>query len=432
LSSSNKYDPFEKLIQDKLDGLNDDYGKSWSDIAEGLDKKDKGRNKFNKAWPFFIFIIGITSFGSLLLYNNTTPLTNDPVKPIETTKQDLNSDQVNKPLEQKSATTKQDKITKKKDKSINTNQTTKNEIKVENNSDIDTNIANEVINDTISNLEEVTDSLTLTEDSVVESIIVNNVQIISKSNMICINDTFQLSHSTCESCNIIWMINDSIYSENHSFLLPMEHSGKFTLTLHQINFIDSTPNNTLLDSLSLEVHDLPKIDFTYETTEDNGIIGTYFTPICNNDISGNIRWDFGDGDFSTSIYPRHEYLVNGDFIVNLNYQDINKCSNYIQKEINITSNKDILAPNTFTPNGDGINDIFMPEGVKISGQPFEMKIFNKSGKLIFLTKNANDGWNGFNQSTGNKCTSDNYLWVIEITNDAGNVEFYKGTILLLK
>ena len=115
----------------------------------------------------------------------------------------------------------------------------------------------------------------------------------------------------------------------------------------------------------------------------------------------------------------------------LNYSSSYGCSQIIEKNIEITSNFDILAPNSFTPNGDGKNDQFMPEGIKISGQPFEMKIFNKSGKIIFTTRNSNDGWNGFNQNTGNKCPNDNYMWVVEIQNINGNIDYFKGTILVL-
>ena len=147
--------------------------------------------------------------------------------------------------------------------------------------------------------------------------------------------------------------------------------------------------------------------------------------------NGEFQWDFGDGKESNSAFSRHQYLENGIYNVKLNYSSIYGCSQTIEKNIEITSNFDILAPNSFTPNGDGMNDQFMPEGIKISGQPFEMKIFNKSGKLIFTSRSSNNGWNGFNQNTGNKCPKDNYMWVVEIENINGTIDYFKGTILIL-
>ena len=115
----------------------------------------------------------------------------------------------------------------------------------------------------------------------------------------------------------------------------------------------------------------------------------------------------------------------------LSFTDIYECTSFSNREIEITSNFDILAPNTFTPNGDGVNDIFMPEGIKISGLSFELLIFNKSGKVVYATKNINSGWNGFNQNTGQKCTNGNYLWVVKLENEDGSISQYQGSILLV-
>jgi gliding motility-associated-like protein len=130
-------------------------------------------------------------------------------------------------------------------------------------------------------------------------------------------------------------------------------------------------------------------------------------------------------------YARNQFLKNGNYKVLLGYTSIEGCYQNIEKSIEITSNFDILAPNSFTPNGDGRNDEFMPEGLKTKGQPFEMKIFDRTGEIIFITKNANNGWNGFNQTTGSKSGSDNYLWVVEIKEENGKVSLFKGSLLLI-
>lgn len=52
----------------------------------------------------------------------------------------------------------------------------------------------------------------------------------------------------------------------------------------------------------------------------------------------------------------------------------------------------IWLPDAFTPNGDGINDIFLPIGYNITN--FHMMIFNRWGQLVFETFDADKGWNG--------------------------------------
>jgi gliding motility-associated-like protein len=56
-----------------------------------------------------------------------------------------------------------------------------------------------------------------------------------------------------------------------------------------------------------------------------------------------------------------------------------------------------FVPTAFTPNGDGLNDIFTLGGVE-NATDFHLLIFDRWGKLIFETVNATDGWNG---KTGN-------------------------------
>jgi gliding motility-associated-like protein len=55
----------------------------------------------------------------------------------------------------------------------------------------------------------------------------------------------------------------------------------------------------------------------------------------------------------------------------------------------------IYVPNSFTPNGDGTNDIFLP--IITSGldeKKYTMYIFNRWGDIVFESHNPNEGWDG--------------------------------------
>ena len=77
----------------------------------------------------------------------------------------------------------------------------------------------------------------------------------------------------------------------------------------------------------------------------------------------------------------------------------------------------IFVPNSFTPNGDGPNDTFLP----IFGCPpaeYEMFVFDRWGNLIFRTTDVNRGWDGDNSSE-NPAQVDTYVWRIKC-------RFYEG------
>jgi len=52
------------------------------------------------------------------------------------------------------------------------------------------------------------------------------------------------------------------------------------------------------------------------------------------------------------------------------------------------------APNAFTPNGDGINDLWQPWGKVIDLETFDMEIYDRWGKVMYTTNNPTEGWDG--------------------------------------
>lgn len=88
----------------------------------------------------------------------------------------------------------------------------------------------------------------------------------------------------------------------------------------------------------------------------------------------------------------------------------------------------LYVPNTFTPNRDGINDIFMALGVEI--KEFEMTIFNRWGEDIFRTDDLLYGWDGTHR--GAKCPIGVYAWKISYTENSGKEGSLIGHVSLLR
>lgn len=70
----------------------------------------------------------------------------------------------------------------------------------------------------------------------------------------------------------------------------------------------------------------------------------------------------------------------------------------------------IYVPNSFSPNNDGINDVFLPQGINI--REFRMEIYNRWGELIFVTDDPEKGWNGSVRDGEHYVQIDTYVWVI--------------------
>ena len=84
-------------------------------------------------------------------------------------------------------------------------------------------------------------------------------------------------------------------------------------------------------------------------------------------------------------------------------------------------------PDAFTPDGDGLNDIFEVSARFIS--TFDMEIFNRWGELMFHSNNIDQGWNGM--YLGKLAPQGTYVVQIRITDESGLESTHDGTIVLL-
>jgi gliding motility-associated-like protein len=98
------------------------------------------------------------------------------------------------------------------------------------------------------------------------------------------------------------------------------------------------------------------------------------------------------------------------------------------------NNANVFVPNTFSPNGDGNNDVFYPRGKGVfSIQSF--KIFNRWGDLVYdqMNMQPNDisrGWNGLHK--GQPAPQDVYVYLIDIVCENNVVLNYKGNVALIR
>lgn len=166
------------------------------------------------------------------------------------------------------------------------------------------------------------------------------------------------------------------------------------------------------------------------------VISFFSNAVSNNcDEINFYEWSFGDiasaHNASAIANPIHTFSGPGEFEVRLivgNEEMRDTITNtIIVKEINDGA---IFIPNAFSPNGDGLNDLFMAKGS--TPQRFELKIFNRWGELIFATNDITKGWDGTYK--GKILDTEIFVWQMEYisfcnTNETVN---RKGFVFLAK
>ncbi|MFN7116091.1 MAG: gliding motility-associated C-terminal domain-containing protein [Saprospiraceae bacterium] len=73
---------------------------------------------------------------------------------------------------------------------------------------------------------------------------------------------------------------------------------------------------------------------------------------------------------------------------------------------------DIYVPNAFSPNDDGVNDLFQAH-VGCTVTAFDFRVFNRWGQMVYSTVNQEDGWDG--TLKGEPMLSAVYVYVLQIS-----------------
>lgn len=90
--------------------------------------------------------------------------------------------------------------------------------------------------------------------------------------------------------------------------------------------------------------------------------------------------------------------------------------------VNMTG--EVFVPNAFTPNNDGVNDIFKPSFAVLPSK-YSFIIYNRYGAKVFETSNISEGWDG-TLANGSKALEGTYIFYLRIENGAGKVNEKRG------
>ncbi len=177
------------------------------------------------------------------------------------------------------------------------------------------------------------------------------------------------------------------------------------------------------------VHPHPVANFNndyYETDVSNASM-TFANSSAN---SNHYVWNFGDGTTSTEINPSHIFPDSGTYIVQLNVADNFGCMDSTVKVVRVNGIYSLYIPNSFTPNHDGINDIFKAYGYGVTN--FKLEIFTRWGDKVFNSIKITDGWDGKNDN-GVDAPVDSYVYRVSIERfDELKPKIYTGNVTLVR
>lgn len=191
--------------------------------------------------------------------------------------------------------------------------------------------------------------------------------------------------------NIYWKVNGSIIGSDPTLNYTVTSSDNLVIELSA--YSTDGCYNSLINYGLVVVHQTPVANFTFSPQGT-----TIIDPTINfEDLSvGGTAWeyDFGDGNTSTIPNPDHTYENYGEFLTTLSVSNEYGCADTTSAIVEINPDLGIYVPNTFTPNDDGVNDIFKPVFYGFVFAEYRLEIYDNWGVQIFETNDPEEGWNG--------------------------------------
>ncbi|MEQ9187878.1 MAG: gliding motility-associated C-terminal domain-containing protein, partial [Cryomorphaceae bacterium] len=204
--------------------------------------------------------------------------------------------------------------------------------------------------------------------------------------------------------------------------------------LHDIRIVLTT-DSMCIDTIDttyvahINVLDTPSAGFSMSSLEMN-----MFTPdftIYDESIN-RLTWEFFiDGQYVTRNNT-HSFTLpdTGNYLVRQIAYHQNNCADTAELSIRVKPQYLTYIPNSFSPDGDRVNDFWAPSVFVHSD--YRLTIFDRWGRVLFKSNDPSSGWNGRENNDGPPCPIGTYTYDIFVTDEDGKPYVYTGRLNLIR
>ena len=204
-----------------------------------------------------------------------------------------------------------------------------------------------------------------------------------------------LTDSVYGIINCRWSVDDVAYSAfcQDSVYLELEEPGEYSISLWVESKDGCTASLTKFNYL--HVFEVPEAEFTFNpnppTVREN--IVQFFN---QSYFAEGYEWQIDTLMESTKANPIVEFPIvpGSEYLVRLVAASSGGCTDTAYATITIKNETFVYVPNAFTPDGNGINDVFIPVPYNVDENHYTFEVYNRWGQVIFSTNSTTEGWDG--------------------------------------
>lgn len=221
----------------------------------------------------------------------------------------------------------------------------------------------------------------------------------------------------------------NIQNPNYTYNVPGTYSVHLNMVSNDGCIGDTTANSFItinpVPGAGFDVN--PEISYTSQYIHfiDKSVSGDYW------------QWNFGDSqcgvyNSSTDQSPTHYYSLKGEYLIQQIVSNQFGCADTAYRKAILENGPTFYIPNAFTPNGDGLNDVFVTKGTKIREESFQMYIYNRWGEIVFHTKDYYHYWDGKHYKSNRELNAAVYTVYVMYTDIDGVNQKLRRSVTILK
>lgn len=238
-----------------------------------------------------------------------------------------------------------------------------------------------------------------------------------------------VNQSVTESSNAIysWDFGDGNSSAQESAAHVFSEPGVYSVGMVLQNLNGCLGQDAITKASLIEVHPVPRAGFRVEP-EVISAVDPAVEVVDQSEGGVSCSYFFDEQIFEACDFSHVLSVLEPQPIIQTVTNEFG-CTARATGMIRITDHQ-IFIPNAFTPDGDGLNDIFIP--VSSGVQNLEMQIFDRWGQLVFSSSNVVRGWDGSKAGSNYYAEAGIYHYLIKVTDFIGWTFDYPGTITLVR
>jgi len=228
----------------------------------------------------------------------------------------------------------------------------------------------------------------------------------------------------------LWSFGDGTYSSQAAPLHHYNEPGFYDVSVTIMTTSGCIDTLSLYLQNAIHVYPVPTAGFSF-TPDEVWEWEPYITFF--DESKDNISCELFPGDgtkYSICATIEHTYQDTGwVYPMQVVVNDYG-CTDTLVKKVFVRPEFTFYPPNTFTPDGDGLNDVWWPR--VYAAKEYELYVFDRWGHIVFETTSTEVGWNGIVKGGSEIAPTGVYQYLAKCWDRNGREYHYVGNVHLLK